>query len=773
MKKIILTALLVPAMALAQTYPSPTFNSVTLQNPLTPANGGTGVANSNTITLGGNLTTSGANPLTLTTTGSTNITLPTSGTLLNSTSGATAGANSNITSLSGLTTPLSVPQGGTGSATATGTGSVVLSTSPSVSGLTVTGSLTATGLVTIADLAAQAANTVLANATASTATPTAFAMPSCSTSASALNWTAGSGFTCNTAVVASNVSGTVSIANGGTNAVTAAAALTNLGADAVGSTTNKDAYVSTAGNDSNNGTSWGYAKLTLQAAINAANPGGIVHVGAGTYNLTSSLAMQPNVTVSCAPGATITQANGQNLSVMIDWSANSANGAGFHGCVIDGNRSGNTDNANAIMLYVSTASDVVITNNTIKNGTGDGIVVTTGLRPVISYNRMSNFYVGPIYLVTGVGQTATYGQINHNTLYGNIGQHAITANNSDRNVIVGNTINAALQTGTVVNTSGTTITWVSGPNFSAVSPGSFIIFNGGTELLVTAVNSSTSLTVNATAGTLTSVPAAFGPGDLISILSASYNTIANNEVFGGVGGGVVISNFVAGSSTQKNQVIGNTLRGQGEGCIEIESENVFGTQVFDNQIRGNSISNCGVGGSAVAANTKYGIALIDFNPNTLLNTFIDGNYVRDDQGSPTTSFWLGLTSIATGQVFVGKNTGVGMANAGVAGGIVSVSLGASWGSSATATATSYGDAFLVNVTSNGTGQAANATVTVNTAATTAENPPVMACQFVNGSGIVNFAYAQTPGVNTAPSLALFVFSGTPTAGNTYNFLCRG
>lgn len=42
MKKLFLTALLVPVMALAQTYPSPTFSSMTLQNPLTAANGGTG-----------------------------------------------------------------------------------------------------------------------------------------------------------------------------------------------------------------------------------------------------------------------------------------------------------------------------------------------------------------------------------------------------------------------------------------------------------------------------------------------------------------------------------------------------------------------------------------------------------------------------------------------------------------------------------------------------------------------------------------------------------
>jgi len=45
---------------------------------------------------------------------------------------ATSGANSNITSLSGLTTPLTVLQGGTGVALSTGTVAAVLSTSPTL-----------------------------------------------------------------------------------------------------------------------------------------------------------------------------------------------------------------------------------------------------------------------------------------------------------------------------------------------------------------------------------------------------------------------------------------------------------------------------------------------------------------------------------------------------------------------------------------------------------------------------------------------------------------
>ncbi|WP_186211312.1 beta strand repeat-containing protein [Burkholderia gladioli] len=42
MKKFLLSLLLIPALALAQSYPTPTFNSLNLQTPLTPANGGTG-----------------------------------------------------------------------------------------------------------------------------------------------------------------------------------------------------------------------------------------------------------------------------------------------------------------------------------------------------------------------------------------------------------------------------------------------------------------------------------------------------------------------------------------------------------------------------------------------------------------------------------------------------------------------------------------------------------------------------------------------------------
>nr|DAG73193.1 MAG TPA: Baseplate wedge protein [Caudoviricetes sp.] len=87
--------------------------------------------------------------------------------------------------------------------------SIIAGAGVTVSGATgnVTVSITTNG-VTLGQLAQQPANTVLANATASTANVTAFTVPGCSTSSSALTWTSGTGFTCNTTVNASTLGGT-------------------------------------------------------------------------------------------------------------------------------------------------------------------------------------------------------------------------------------------------------------------------------------------------------------------------------------------------------------------------------------------------------------------------------------------------------------------------------------------------------------------------------------------------------------------------------------
>ncbi|MFM0013702.1 hypothetical protein [Paraburkholderia sediminicola] len=87
--------------------------------------------------------------------------------------------------LSATTVPVQLlnPTGSTSGQAIVSTGA---STAPAWGGIGVNG------------IAAIAANTVLANATGSSAAPTAFAMPSCSASGNALNYTSGTGWTCAT-----------------------------------------------------------------------------------------------------------------------------------------------------------------------------------------------------------------------------------------------------------------------------------------------------------------------------------------------------------------------------------------------------------------------------------------------------------------------------------------------------------------------------------------------------------------------------------------------
>src|SRR5882757_9912814 len=130
MKKIFLTALLLPVMALAQTYPSPTFNSVTLQNPLTAANGGTGSTSA---------------------TGTGSVVLSNSPTLTN----PVLGTPSSVTLTNGTGLPISTGVSGLGTGVAaglgsavTGSGGPVLATSPTIASPGLTGVVSITNSAT-------------------------------------------------------------------------------------------------------------------------------------------------------------------------------------------------------------------------------------------------------------------------------------------------------------------------------------------------------------------------------------------------------------------------------------------------------------------------------------------------------------------------------------------------------------------------------------------------------------------------------------------------
>lgn len=104
-----------------------------------------------------------------------------------------------------------------------------------LTGGTLTGPLTVPSItissgITLSNLSPQAANTVVANFTGSSAAPVAFSMPSCSTTTSALQYTSGTGITCyiGAAPLASPAfTGTPTITNSAASGITLTIAATS------------------------------------------------------------------------------------------------------------------------------------------------------------------------------------------------------------------------------------------------------------------------------------------------------------------------------------------------------------------------------------------------------------------------------------------------------------------------------------------------------------------------------------------------------------------
>ena len=495
--------------------------------------------------------------------------------------------------------------------------------------LTVTGSFTATGLVTLADMATQSAYTLLGNATGSTASPTAFTIPSLTNKASPtgadiliISDQAASGALkyCTIAQCIAAVTSGVSSFEGQTAAVAA-------------SSSNEICFVSTAGNDSNNGHSWQSPKLTIQAAENAC-AGGAVYVGAGTYTLGSALAPQSNTRLICQ-GATITQGNTANLTALIDFTANSANGATLEWCTVDGNRANNTDNFAVVnLVLIGSANDILVTHNTIQHSNGGMVTITTGLRSEISFNKITDIASSGIGCY-GQAEVATAAKIIYNQLLAPIGETAIQTFGCDYVDISHNRIAGSLIGGTaapmVVSMATHTINWVSGPNFATVSPGMFLICNSGTEYFISAKSSNTSLTSTGTA-TFSNQTCAIGSGDLISSNSSSYGSITSNNVSNGVSGGIVLSNEAGYTGVNElfETVSNNNIASTGGPSISVQTAVVSGSVVLGLTIIGNTSYRPGLNAAgAPATPTGFYVAAAGAS-NSIADTVFSSNKVYDD-----------------------------------------------------------------------------------------------------------------------------------------------
>jgi len=231
----------------------------------------------------------------------------------------------------------------------------------------------------------------------------------------------------------------------------------------------------------------------IQAAIDSLSlTGGFVCFNPGTYIISTKINLRPNVTLIAPRGSVvIKQAAAANLTILFDLSTYGATGACFDGLIIDGNRSNNNNNIavqrHAFWLYDT--NDVSIENCEIKEVAGTAVTGRNCLNPVIRKNYIHDCLGYGI----GIAPAAFMNNrpIIENNCFSFISWHTIGLINCYHTGIKNNQIETFKVVGQTVTVSGSTATWVSGPNFNGVRPGNFLIYDSGREALIMSVDSPT------------------------------------------------------------------------------------------------------------------------------------------------------------------------------------------------------------------------------------------------------------------------------------------
>ncbi|MBB5509565.1 hypothetical protein [Paraburkholderia atlantica] len=268
--------------------------------------------------------------------------------------------------------------------------------SPTFNNLTVQGTFTATGKVGLGSLAAQAANTIVGNATASSATPTAITVTGCNGAAQALQWTNGSGFGCNSAIATSGANSNItalsglttalSVGQGGTGATTASAALTNLGAAPIASPTFTGTVTAPTFSGAFTGGSGSFSTLSASSTVSGtgfsnylASPPAIGGTAANTGKFTTLQAtstITPSSTAGIVGTTTNDSANAGSVGEFI--CAQVTNGGSPSGCA--------TNSSTPVSLTTSTSANITSVSLTAGDWEvcGEAIVSPSSTITVVS-----------------------------------------------------------------------------------------------------------------------------------------------------------------------------------------------------------------------------------------------------------------------------------------------------------------------------------------------------------------------------------------------------
>jgi len=498
----------------------------------------------------------------------------------------------------------------------------------------------------------------------------------------------------------------------------------------------------------------------IQAAIDSlAATGGSVFFPPGTYLFSSTIQPRANVTLwSDLYIATIKQAAGANLTTLFDFATNAANNATIRGLVIDGNKANNGNNITTerFGMFVYDANDVLIEYCDLKNLCGHGVFARDGQRLKVWRNSLRDSLMYGVYVNSTSAAVQNAPWIEANT-FRNISGHSVLLLKSRSHQVHKNYVFGQRKSGQFVTVSGSTVTWVSGPDFSGLEPGNFLIYDGGIEALILTRNSNTQLTVQGTPGNRTNVAAATGAADLIAVGDGASGQVSKNTVIGGASLGISVF-ATTGFTDLSTAVFDNLTEATGSAGYSVQTapSSAFVNEVsFDN----NTAIDSGLNGAASDSNTLTGLyvsgACIDVIPTN--NKFFS-------YSGPMS----GMNILTPGGVVrAANNIGIGVTQTIQNGATVSLSAG--WGAGAAVSdliVTEDTLSFLVTTSAAAPSASPNITVTHRVMPARAKIP---SCQNVATSNVLLSMLTLFP---DGASTSVFIVNGTPSASTTYRFVVR-
>ena len=439
-------------------------------------------------------------------------------------------------------------------------------------------------------------------------------------------------------------------------------------------------------------------------------------------------------------------------------------GATVRGLYIDGNR--NVTQANAEVVMVRISNGVILSHCTFAGNSGYGVVGNAVNGVEITHCKLRNFSKAAIAFF-GDNSPASANILVRDIQAEDLGAGAIYIGNYSYSLI--DRVNAS---GThiggpgnrmYVNTSTTgAVTHSAGPDFTGVKPGMWLVLPGGSEHLVTAVSSTTNITVQPAPPSNGTFRAILGTGDMIGVqecvnVSVKNCTLQNGVTYGTGGGTMTGSVNSCAYCTWEN----NFIRNFGKNGINVGQS---GGEVVSCIITGNTLVHCGNGGVGSGSTLLLpwfdtaGIALFQGNPGKLVNIEVSNNKVytwSGDLGDGAT--WFAMSGCSEGTVFCHGNTQTGYADGYVRGDIMEVLL-TGYGTGAAATSyVSTGEAVEIIIQA-GTSPAASPYFSVRKVIRT-RNQPMITAQIVSTTGThapcwgmqTSTASLWQVGRNTAPS----------------------